>query len=139
MGWTTRIGQPKVHDEFGTNYVVLTIGGVKLEGDLACSYVPADFVPQAGVMFLDELETWLRDRKYIIWRVSPRVEFNPDTNMYKFYCRLSAYFDEIVFKKDVAYASNEEWQTGLLLRQGVSEESGAGEEPGGAQCREEDN
>ena len=32
-----------------------------------------------------------------------------------------------------------EREEGLLLRQGVSEETGTGEEPGGEECREEDN
>ena len=133
------MGPMMANDAFGTPYVVLTLGGVKPEGAPCFLQCSADFVAQAIQMFLNEIETWLRGRKYIIWRVAPRVEFDVSTNMYKFYCRLSAYFDEIVFKKDVEYASNEERQTGLLLRQGVPEEAGTGEEPGGPECSKEDN
>ena len=45
--------------------------------------------------------------------------------------------DVIYVEKD--NAPNEERQAGLQLRQGISEETGAGEEPGGEECSEEDN
>ena len=96
-----RTGPLTACDEFGTPYVVLTLGGVKPEGVPAFLQCTEGFLPQAGAMFLDEIESWLRERKYIIWRVAPRVDFDKETRMYKFYCRLSAYNDEIMFKKDV--------------------------------------
>ena len=41
--------------------------------------------------------------------------------------------------KENQNAPNEERQAGLQLRQGISEEAGTGEEPGGEECSEEDN
>ena len=46
---------------------------------------------------------------------------------------------DVVFVKEETSAENEKREAGLFLRQGISEEAGTGEEPGGEECGTEDD
>ena len=79
------------------------------------------------------------DKLDVTEQSSESIEQKLDKLMQRFAQAAQPVVTDVVFVKENENSQNEEWQEGLLLRQGVSEEARTGEEQGGEECSEEDH
>ena len=79
------------------------------------------------------------DRTTVQTQSTESVENKLAKLMEKFSAMAQPVVTDVVFVQENTGAKNEERQEGLFLRQGISEEAGTGEEPGGEESSSEDD